>query len=744
MSFSSRRVTVVFLLLALVASAVIVFSGSAFAAGDWTILGTSMGSTVRALVHAGSSLYAGCDNGTVYRNSLTGGEWTQFGSNTPGSNVWSLASDGTSLYAGCGNGTVYQCALAGGAWTQTGSDTPGTRVGSLAVVEGRLYAGCLDGIVYENGLDGAAWTQAGSNAPGTDVRSLAYDGTRLYAGCFSGGVYQNDLSGGAWAQTGSDTPGAGTVYALVLEESVLYAASNNGIVYQNSLSGGAWTQTGSDTPGSPVLSLASDGGNLYAGCLNGIVKSNSLSGGAWVQTGSNTPASNVHSLAYDGSTLYSGGQDGAVNAIETPVSCSAWYLAEGTTAWGFSTYLTIQNPNAAPVSAAVTYMPTGRSNVTETISLPANSQTTLTNDNLVAKMGGSFDFSTKVVSTDPARPIAVDRTMSWTGPGAASPEGHSSVGVNAPADIWYLPEGSTAWGFETWLLIQNPNPGTATCTLTYMIEGEGPQTRVKQVPGNSRQTYSMLDDIGSKDASVKVESDLPVIPERAMYRNNRREGHDSIGTTSPAIEYLLAEGATGYDVGYITYVLVQNPHDAATNVEVDYITGSGLVPGPRFTMDPNSRKTVRVNDQLPPNTDVSTRVRGSSTIIAERAMYWNNGTGEACHDSIGMSAPHSAFYLPDGESSGGRETWTLVQNPNPEEVMVEIAYLPAGGGTPVKKGESIPANSRRTFSMAEHSGVNGRASVLVTAGLGRKVMVERAMYWNSRGAGTDTIGGFSD
>jgi len=25
-----------------------------------------------------------------------------------------------------------------------------------------------------------------------------------------------------------------------------------------------------------------------------------------------------------------------------------------------------------------------------------------------------------------------------------------------------------------------------------------------------------------------------------------------------------------------------------------------------------------------------------------------------------------------------------------------------------------------------------------------KIMVERAMYWNNRGAGTDTIGGFAD
>jgi hypothetical protein len=27
---------------------------------------------------------------------------------------------------------------------------------------------------------------------------------------------------------------------------------------------------------------------------------------------------------------------------------------------------------------------------------------------------------------------------------------------------------------------------------------------------------------------------------------------------------------------------------------------------------------------------------------------------------------------------------------------------------------------------------------------GKKIMVERAMYWNNRSAGTDTIGGYSD
>jgi hypothetical protein len=38
---------------------------------------------------------------------------------------------------------------------------------------------------------------------------------------------------------------------------------------------------------------------------------------------------------------------------------------------------------------------------------------------------------------------------------------------------------------------------------------------------------------------------------------------------------------------------------------------------------------------------------------------------------------------------------------------------------------------------------SSRAAVMVES-TGLPVMVERAMYWNSRGAGTDTIGGYSN
>ena len=109
-----------------------------------------------------------------------------------------------------------------------------------------------------------------------------------------------------------------------------------------------------------------------------------------------------------------------------------------------------------------------------------------------------------------------------------------------------------------------------------------------------------------------------------------------------------------------------------------------------------------------------------------------------------MATTHATFYLPDGQSSDGRETWTLVQNPNAEAVEIEVSYLTPSGAGNVVFTDTVPANSRKTYNIAE-GGINGRAAIMVASTTaGKKIMVERAMYWNSRGAGTDTIGGYSD
>jgi len=429
---------------------------------------------------------------------------------------------------------------------------------------------------------------------------------------------------------------------------------------------------------------------------------------------------------------------GASNTRAVSITYPTWYLAEGSTAWGFDCWLSIINPNKSAVTCNITYMPTDGGNVTQQVTLGAQSRATVyPKDKLAGK-----DFSTRVQCTDKTKTIAVDRTMTWTGTGATTPEAHSSVGVTSPAKAWFLPEGSTAWGFECWLLIQNPNPKAVTAHVTYMIEGGAPVNKDKEIPANSRKTFNVADDVGNKDTSIQVSCEEGIIPERAMYRNKRREGHDSIGTTTSATDYFLAEGTSAW--GFTSYVLVQNPGAEGAQITLTYMTPAGPASQSPFTMPAKSRKTIRVND-VPGmgNTDFSTHVHSNVPIIAERSMYWDNGTGEACHDSIGMDAPHTTFYLPDGQVGSDVETFTLVQNPNATPVNITVTYL-LPSGAPVTFNDSVPANSRKTYNMKD-KGVSGQAGIVVTSTTaGKKIMCERSMYFFNRGAGTDTIGGYSD
>ena len=128
-------------------------------------------------------------------------------------------------------------------------------------------------------------------------------------------------------------------------------------------------------------------------------------------------------------------------------------------------------------------------------------------------------------------------------------------------------------------------------------------------------------------------------------------------------------------------------------------------------------------------------------------MYWKGGpdNGEVCHDSIGLAEPHATWYLADGQTSEGRETWTLVQNPNDVDVNVELTYMTPDGTGNVVIPEIVPAGSRKSFNTLAWTGINGRAAVMVRCTTpGMKIMCERSMYWNNRGTGTDTVGGYSD
>ena len=223
----------------------------------------------------------------------------------------------------------------------------------------------------------------------------------------------------------------------------------------------------------------------------------------------------------------------------------------------------------------------------------------------------------------------------------------------------------------------------------------------------------------------------------------------SINEPAASTTWYLAEGCTGSEArgSFETWVLVQNPTDTTATAQIDYMTETRKISGPTLTLKPNSRQSVNVADTVRGEWSVSTMVTSQSQIIVERAMYWSQpGLARvAAHDSIGVTAPATTWYLAEGctgsEARGSFETWILVQNPGGEEAKVRLTYMTPAGS---KDGQvfTLPPNSRKTFNVADVLPDAWSISTKVTSD--GPVIAERSMYWNTartfRQAAHDSIG----
>lgn len=399
-----------------------------------------------------------------------------------------------------------------------------------------------------------------------------------------------------------------------------------------------------------------------------------------------------------------------------------WYLAEGSTNYGFEEFVLLQNPGAATANARLTFMTLDGPMSPYPVSVPPQSRATVRVNDVV----NGQDVSTRITCD---QDIICERSMYWNG----RIEGTDSIGVQAPSYAWYLAEGTTSYGFDTFLLIQNPTARATIVEVTYLTSTGPVEKDPFTIDANSRFSINVRDDLPASDMSFEVVADQRVICERSMYWDGKRGGHDSIGTNSPAQEWYLAEGST--DWGFDEYVLLGNPGAEPAIVDLTCMTPSGPVPQATLSLPAGSRVTVRVNDDLP-GEDVSVKVLADRGIVAERAMYWNNGTGKAGHCALGVPQPREECFLAEGSTDWGFDEWVLIQNPNGSACSVGIDYMTSRGLIPTT-GFSIPANSR--VSVHVNEAVQGLdTSTRVYSNL--PIIAERSMYWNGRGAGHVSTG----
>jgi SpoIID/LytB domain protein len=220
-----------------------------------------------------------------------------------------------------------------------------------------------------------------------------------------------------------------------------------------------------------------------------------------------------------------------------------WYFAEGYTGGSFDTYILVMNPdpsNSALVQAS--FMLPGGVTKERQFAVPPRSRGTIHVDSLPGL--SSTDVSTYLHSNIP---VAAERAMYFNYFGMTG--GHASTGMSSLSDKWYFAEGYCGGSFDTFLLLQNPNPGDVRVTITFMLEDQTTKTLVVNVSGKSRATLKVdnVEGMGDKSFATMMEASAPIAAERSMYFNyrTREGGSNSIGVKAPSTTWYFAEGYTG-------------------------------------------------------------------------------------------------------------------------------------------------------------------------------------------------------
>lgn len=443
------------------------------------------------------------------------------------------------------------------------------------------------------------------------------------------------------------------------------------------------------------------------------------------------------------------------------------YLAEGATSAFFDTRIALLNPGDVATVATMTFLRGGGSApVVHTVPVPARTRATVDAKSLPGL--AQAEFST-VIESD--RLLIVDRTMSWDG--AAGYGAHAETGVAAPATTWYLAEGATIAGFDLFYLLQNPSSQQARVRVRYLLTSGAPLEKEYVLPPASRTNIwvnveefpGLGQALASAELSAVVESidDIPIIVERAMYLSNQgrlfNAGHESMGITTPATQWFLAEGATGpfFDL----FVLIANPSAADAQVRLTYLLDDGRTFSRTMVAAANSRAGVWVDmEQFDgvagfPLSDVAlaTQVESINNVplIVERAMWWPGdvSTWHEAHNSAGARATGTRWALAEGEVGGGRgqETYYLIANTStaPGNATVTLLFE---DGTTAQKSYALAPRSRTNVPVAvDFPGADGRrfgAIVESTGATPARIVVERAMYNNADtvfwAAGTNALG----
>ena len=221
--------------------------------------------------------------------------------------------------------------------------------------------------------------------------------------------------------------------------------------------------------------------------------------------------------------------------------------------------------------------------------------------------------------------------------------------------------------------------------------------------------------------------------------------HAETSIEQPATTWYLAEGSTAGTSTSTTCCRTRTPAPAAGDDHASSVRAA-VRSTKSYTVDPRSRRTINIDNETGfagrpatertlQSTDVSATDRSTNgvPILVERAMYMtvNGRVFAAGHDSAGVTAPQTSWFLAEGATGTFFDLFILLANPTTTPTTVRD-HLPAVGrhagrarSTACRRRAAAPSTST-----AEPGLANVATSAIVRSlNAAVPIVVERAMWW---------------
>ena len=409
-----------------------------------------------------------------------------------------------------------------------------------------------------------------------------------------------------------------------------------------------------------------------------------------------------------------------VGALSLGGDLAGW-SSDGTTS--FSSAIVVQNVSDTVAQVNVAYQTSSDStpDVKMTVA-PGTTQTQYVNDVNASPWGASA-----IVSSDV--PIIATQNFLTADPNGGTQWASHSGGVTAPSTTWYLAEGSTYGGFQSYIAVQNPNASPANVAVTYTVFGAPINGPSMTVPAYGQSQVAIVDTlVDYSSIGAVVTASVPVIAQMTTYWD-RAASTSTMGAPAPATTWYLAEGNTASWSGFETWVTVQNPSPTTAQVQVQFIGDGVKQAGPTFSVPSMSHDTFNAANSFPEHAHFATVVTSDTPIVAVQSKRWDDEQG--FDGTMGVTSPSSQWYFPVAQTHTGASSWIALQNVGGTSTTVTVEYMPQGsaGSETVK----LDPFGHGMISLPDTGQTPGSIAVVVNSA--QPILAQQGSFWET-GSGT--------